>query len=183
MKPEVLEAEIVDGKVLPLFETKDAEFDGSAQVILDDNFSFTANSIPAVFIEGLFGVAIAEIFQQLTLFHEGSDDGVIKALSADQARVLSVIAFEEIEQVRHCLETKQDATMKPAHRFARQISELFLKELKTYEKGLMKAKTARHSAVQGAVKLIIRYLESVTIVLSDYSKIQDKQAELKQWQM
>jgi len=168
-------------EVIELFPEPE-ETDGKDVVKLDDKYSFTTGSIPAVFIEGLFGAAIVEIWQQVDVFKKG-DGQKLKAYSAELARVLSKIAYEEVEQIVFCLKTKQDATMKLEHRLARKMAEEFVDEMKTYEKGLLEAKTSRHRDVIGAVICILRFLESVTIILSDYSDKKQKREQLKLWRI
>lgn len=149
-----------------------------------NELGFSTNSVPAFIIEGMIGEAITQVFQQVNYFNElYSDKNHPKHFEwVLQMKSLSVIAYKEAEQVVDCLKDMKDATLSPKHRAIRSITKTFLSRLEEREQEMLTATEENHDPVfTEAMKLILEWLKSSTIILSSYTDNKDIHKHTRKW--
>lgn len=147
------------------------------------DISFTSNSVPAFIIEGMLGEAVTAVFKQVNYFNELYNDANHPKHSewVLQMKSLSVIAFSEAEQIVYCLKDMKDATLQPKHKAVRKVTKLFLDRLKEREQDISSADENNDQAFTDAMKLILEWLKTTTIILSTYTKNKEVNDHVKEW--
>lgn len=145
--------------------------------------SFTTDSVPAFIIEGMVGEAVTAIFQQVNYFnelftnkeHPKHNEWVINMKS------LCAIAFAEAEQLVWCLRDMKDATLSPRHKAMRNISQKLVDKLHANHEAILASDENNDQAFTDAMSLILKWLQSSTLILSSYTKQKEITAIMKDW--